>query len=65
MTVVSFFACIYRRFLEHRLDPEGFKARAEVHSVRKHHEREDEEFMEEVIKREHEGSNLNGDSSSQ
>jgi hypothetical protein len=55
MLALSVFACLYRFTCEKRLDPAGYKARTEVTSIKTHREKEDEEFMEEVIRKEQEG----------
>jgi hypothetical protein len=55
MFSLSLFACLYRHTCEKRLDPAGYKARTEVTDVKSHREREDAEFMEEVMRKEQEG----------
>ena len=63
MLALSVFACLYRFTCEKHLDPAGFKARTEVKTIKTHQEKEDEEFMEEVIRKEQEGGANKSDSS--
>jgi len=62
MFSLSVFACLYRFACEKRFDPAGYKARTEVTSIKSHREKEDEEFMEEVIRKEQEGGADKSDS---
>ena len=55
MLALSVSACLYRFTCERRLDPAGYKARTEVTGIKSHREKEDEEFMEEVIRKELDG----------
>jgi hypothetical protein len=55
---ICIFGCLYRYLYERRLDPEGYRARTETQGIRRHQEKEDEEFMEEVLRREQDRNKL-------